>query len=236
MKKILFIALILFSLKLSAQNTPSIPTYTTLPTYDVGYPHLGILNGNLYMQGRGATWYQIATGLPNVARIDTPSVSSYKTLLQGMGSHKSGKVSGTYMLGDGDSLIVSGSGVLRPIELIYIAASDFPSINGKTPKLRVRAIVSVNGTAPTGNFTVGLYPVTSGAGGAGLKIYTVGSLVSGSATTTVTTPAASSMTTVTGSDFALPTDGVYCLAVVTTATVATSSLVHVNSFLQMRNN
>ena len=240
MKKIsLFIILLaVFFISVEAQNTPNIPTYPVggLPTTNIGYPFLAISGGNIYSQGRGGQWFQISTGLSAIARVDSPTVTSYRTILQAMGSQKAGKVAGTYMMGDGDSLIVSGSGVLRPVELIYIAAADFPSINSKTPKLRIRATVSVNATAPTGNFTVGLYPITSGAGGAGLKIYTVGPLVSGSAATTVTTPAASSMTNVSGSDFALPADGVYCLAVVTTATVATSSLVHINAFLQQRNN
>jgi hypothetical protein len=43
------------------------------------------------------------------------------------------------------------------------------------------------------------------------------------------------MTSVVGSDFALPADGTYCLAVVTTATIANNSLVHINAILQMRN-
>ena len=139
------------------------------------------------------------------------------------------------MFGCGDPLAVSGTGILYPVMLIPIYAADLPTVNSITTKLRIRTIVSVNAVAPTGNFTVGLYPVTSGAGGTGVKIYTVGSLVTGSASPTVMAPAASSMTSVVGSDFALPADGIYCMAVVTTATIATSSLVHINSILQMRN-
>lgn len=165
---------------------------------------------------------------------DVPN-SSYRNISSAMGSHIAGKVAGTYILGCGDPLAVSGTGVLYPIVLIPVYAVDFPVVNGITTKLRIRAIVSANAVAPTGNFTVGLYPVVSGAGGTGVKIYSTGTLVSGSAAPTVTAPAASSMNVVVGTDFVLPADGIYCMAVVTTATIATYSLVHVNAVLQMRN-
>jgi hypothetical protein len=170
----------------------------------------------------------------HAAGSDVPN-ASYRTLDSASGSHIAGKVAGTYMLPRGEVLAVSGTGILYPITLFHIYAADLPTVNGVTTKLRIRAIVSVNTTAPTGNFTVGLYPITKGNGGAGVSVYSTGTLVTGSAAPTVTTPAGSSMTSVVGSDFALPADGVYCLAVVTTATVATSSLVHINAVLQMRN-
>jgi hypothetical protein len=168
----------------------------------------------------------VATAVPN---------SSYRTLMEGAGSLIAAKVAGTYMIPMGDALAVSGTGTLYPIQIINLVGADFPTVNGFTTKLRIRASVSTNATAPTGNFTIGLYPVTSGGGATGLKIYTVGTLVSGSATSTVTAPALSTTTSVVSSDFALPADGLYCLAVVTTATVATSSLVHLNAQLQLRN-
>jgi hypothetical protein len=161
--------------------------------------------------------------------------ASYRVIEFASGSHIAGLVAGTYMLPGGQADLVSGASALYPITLIPIFAADYPSVNGLAVKLKVRAIVSVNGVAPTGNFTVGLYPVTSGAGGAGVKIYSVGSLVSGSAASTVTAPASSSITNAVGSDFAIPSDGIYCLAVVTTATIATSSLVHIVGILLMRN-
>jgi hypothetical protein len=159
----------------------------------------------------------------------------YRTILNASGSHIAARAAGTYLLGQGTAMSVSGTGALAPVNLIYIDSGDFPTVNGLTPKLRIRATITVNNVAPTGNFTVGLYPITSGAGGTGLKIYTVGTVVTGSQATTVTTPAGSSATHVTGSDFALPANGLYALAVLTTATVAASSLVHVVALLQSRN-
>jgi hypothetical protein len=159
----------------------------------------------------------------------------YHTILQGACSHIAAKAAGTYAIGIGDPCAVSGTGTLYPLALINYISTDYPTVNGVAAKLRVRATVSVNGTAPTGNFTVGLYPVTSGAGAAGLKIYTMGTLVPSSAATAVVTPAASSMTSVASSDFTPPANGVYALAVVTTAAVATASLVEINAVLQLRN-
>lgn len=175
-----------------------------------------------------------AVSLKHAAGSDVPN-ASYRTVATAMASHVAGKVAGTYMLGCGDPAAVSGTGTLYPIVLIPIYTADIPTVNGVTTKLRIQTIISVNNVAPTGNFTVGLYPINSGAGGTAVKIYTTGTLVTGSAAPTVTTPAGSSMTSVVGSDFALPADGVYCLAIVTTATVATSSLVEINAVLQMRN-
>jgi len=187
------------------------------------------IQGVTGIQGLGITGIQGTTGIQEAV----PN-SSYRILAQANASHIAGKVAGTYMLGNGDPAAVSGTGVLYPIVLIPIYTADIPTVNATT-KLRIRAVVSVNNIAPTGNFTVGLYPVSSGAGGTGVKVYTTGTLVSGSAATTVTTPGGSSMTSVAGSDFAIPADGIYCLAVVTTATVANNSLVHINAILQMRN-
>lgn len=182
----------------------------------------------------------VVTGDARLTDARTPTThahadGTYRTLLTTHGSHVAGKVAGKYMLGQGDPCAVSGTGTLYPVAVVPIYAADYPTANGVAAKLRIRAVVAVNNTAPTGAFTVGLYPVTSGAGAAALKIYTAGTLVTGSACATVTTPAGSSMASVVSSDFALPADGLYVLAVVTTATVATASLVHIHGHLQVHN-
>ena len=160
---------------------------------------------------------------------------SYRTILQASGSHIAAKVAGTYALGMGAVLAVSGTGTLYPIQTIYIASADFPAIQSLTPKLRLRYQLYTNDVAPTGNFTLGLYPITRPAtsGGAGLCIYTLGTVVSGSNGATFTTPAADLLGNAVGSDFALPADGHYCLGVVTTATIATSAHTHHVAQLQL---
>lgn len=177
-----------------------------------------------------------ASGNIKHATGDSPN-ASYRTLLQGAISHTAGVVAGTYLLANGEASFASATGSVFPVALMAIAAADYPTIGGYTTKLRIRAQIAVNDVAPTGNFTLGLYPLTrpGTSGGAGLNIYTVGTVVSGSNGATVTTPAADSHSNLVGSDFALPADGIYGLAVVTTATVAASSHVHINAQLQMRN-
>lgn len=163
-------------------------------------------------------------------------LSNYRTLLDCSGSHIAGKVGGTYAMGQGDPLAVGGTGTLYPINTILIAAADYPTIGGLAPKLRIRAQLYTNDVAPTGNFTFGLYPITrpGTSGGAGLCIYTIGTVVTGSDGATFTTPAADGLLNAVGSDFALPSDGHYIIAVVTTATVATSGHVHLSAQLQLR--
>ncbi len=174
----------------------------------------------------------IGTMIPN---------ASYRTILDCTGSHIATKVAGTYGMGQGDPIAVSGIGILYPLNTIYLAAADYPTLNSVStttiaPKLRIRAQLITNATAPTGNFSFGLYPITPGGGGAGLVTYTMGTVVTGSNGAVFTTPALSSKLQATSADFALPSDGHYIIGVVTTATIATSAHVHLSAQLQLRNN
>jgi hypothetical protein len=161
----------------------------------------------------------------------------YKTITQASGSHIAARVAGTYFLTHGAAIGITGTGTLYPPVLIHIVGADYPTINGVAPKLRIRVVLAVNDVAPTGNFTFGLYPVTRPAtsGGAGLDIYTMGTVVSGSNGATFTAPAVDTLGTAVSADFALPADGVYVLGVVTTATVAASSHLHMSAMLQYHN-
>lgn len=167
----------------------------------------------------------------------TNTASTYRNILECSGSHIAARVAGTYGIGYGDPLAISGTGILYPLATIYITSSDFQTVNGVAPKLRIRAQLYVNDVAPTGNFTLGLYPITRPAtsGGTGVNIYTLGTVVTGSNGASFTTPAADSMVTAAGSDFSIPADGHYVIGVVTTQTVATNSLVHISAQLQLRN-
>lgn len=162
---------------------------------------------------------------------------SYQTIMEASGSHTAAKAAGTYALGDGYPAAVSGTGTLDPIKTIFIAAADFPSVDGKATKLRLRVQLYVNDVAPTGNFTFGLYPITRPAtsGGAGLDIYTLGTVVTNS-TVLFTTPAADGLLNGASADFALPSDGHYVIGFISTAAVATSSHLHMVASIQKRNN
>jgi len=163
--------------------------------------------------------------------------SSYRTLLTGASSHTAAKVAGTYALGFGDILAVSGTGTLFPLAAINIVGADYPTVNSLAPKLRIRAQLYTNDVAPTGNYTFGLYPITrpGTSGGALVCIFTLGTVVTGSNGATFTAPAADGLLSAVGADFALPADGHYVLGVITTATVATSAHVHLVAHLQLHN-
>ena len=163
--------------------------------------------------------------------------ASYGNILEVNASHIAGRVAGTYALASGNAAAVTGVGTLYPIASIHIVGADFPTINGITTKLRLRTQLYTNDVAPTGNFTFGLYPITRPAtsGGAGVNIFALGTVVTGSNGATYTAPAADLLGGAVGADFVIPADGHYVIGVVTTATVAVSSHVHLHAQLQMRN-
>ena len=159
---------------------------------------------------------------------------SYRTLLDSSGSHTAARVAGTYGLGQGDPIAISGTGTLYPLNIINLVAADYLAKHGYLPRLRLRGTLEVNDVAPTGNYTFGLHPVTrpGTSGGAGLVIYTIGAAVAGS-TFAINTPAADSDNNGVSGDFAFPSDGRYVIGVVTTATVAASSHLHMSAALQL---
>jgi len=167
----------------------------------------------------------------------TGVVVNWRMIHRAEASHTAGRVAGKYNLNRGSNVAqVSGTGTLYAQSLFHIDSADYASTNGSAIVLRVKAMLLANDVAPTGNFTFGLYPVTRPAtsGGAGLNIYTLGTVVAGS-TCLFTTPAADSMTTVTSSSFSLPANGFYALGFESTATVATSSHLHLFAELQVDN-
>lgn len=164
--------------------------------------------------------------------------ASYRTILDCSGSHTAAKAAGTYAMGHGDPIAVSGAGILYPLNTIYLAGADYPTLNTLAPKLRIRAQLYTNDVQPSGNFVFGLYPITrpGTSGGAGACIFTLGTVVSGSNGASFTNPAADGLLQATSADFAMPSDGHYVIGVLTTGTIATSAHVHLSAQLQLRNN
>lgn len=202
----------------------------TLSKLDVG---LGSVDNSSDISKPVSTATQTALDL----KANSNVISGYRTILQASGSHVAGRTASTYALTYGHPAAITGVGTLYGLATIHIAAADYPTINGVAPKLRIRAQLFTNDVAPTGNFTFGLHPITRPAtsGGAALNIFAIGAAVGGSNGATFTTPVADGLLNSVGADFALPADGPYVIAVVTTTTVATSSLVHLNAILQIRN-
>lgn len=160
----------------------------------------------------------------------------YRTLLNSSGSHTAARVAGTYAMGQGDPLAITGTGTLYPLNSLYIDSADYPVVGPLGPRMRVKAQLYTNDVAPGSNFVVGLHPITRPAtsGGAGLAIYTVGAAVAGS-TTTFTAPLVDAILAQVGADFALPANGHYVIGVVTSGAIAASAHVHMTAQLQMRN-
>lgn len=164
--------------------------------------------------------------------------ASYRTLMQASSIITAGSAIGTYaMVAGGDGCVLSGANTATPVQSIYIDSADYPTTNGAATKLRIRVQLYTNDTAPTGNYTFGLYPITRPAtsGGSGVNIYTIGSVVAGSNGATFTAPAADGLLSAVGADFSLPSNGHYVIGVLTTAIPAANSNIQFNASLQMRN-
>ena len=165
------------------------------------------------------------------------ALAVYSTLLDCSGSHIAARVAGTYAIGQGDPLAISGTGTLYPIKTINIVAADYAAAGSLPARLRIRAQLYTNDVAPTGNYTFGLYPITRPAtsGAAGQNIYTLGTVVPGSDGAVFTAPAADLLGGAVSADFPLPADGHYVIGVRTTTAVAASAHVHVSAQLQCHN-
>lgn len=163
----------------------------------------------------------------------------YYTLLQAGGHFSPGNpYASTYVMSSGGIMSSGQFGVASSIDyggvVIYIDPSDFPSINGKTAKLRISTEYLGNDTAPTVNFTVGLHPITRpGTSGSNTQVFvTVGAAVSNS-TYVFTAPASDAMSRGVSQEFSVPSAGYYVLGVSLSGTGALNSQAFFSSRLQL---
>jgi hypothetical protein len=196
----------------------------------------GLDNNNL--SGSAAiTGANIASATVADSNLASPNNSVYRVLLQSTAGVSNDATAATYiMTGDigkyasGATLAFAANEILAP-PMVYFDDADY-TVAGKTQKLRIRAHVLTNATAPAITFTVGLYPVTC-AGSADSFTFTLGTLVTGSGAA-VASPSSSSVTTTAGTDFTIPADGGYALGVVTSGTIANNAAAVVYATLQTR--
>lgn len=156
----------------------------------------------------------------------------YRSLIDSTGSATAALAAATYLLGQGVALIPAAGGASPP-NILFIDSADYPAVGTLTAKLRLRVNLQCNDVAPGVTFTIGLRALTrpGTSGGAGLNIYTVGAAI---ADVVVATPAADSQTNSVSADFALPANGYYAIAVVTSGgAIAASAHVHISAMLQM---
>lgn len=159
---------------------------------------------------------------------------NYQTILTGSGYSHTALVPGTYAVVPSVAVPpASGasSTAWTTCPMLYFAAADFATAS-KTQKLRLRAQVLTNATAPAITLTFGLYPITV-AGGAGTMAVTFGTVVSGS-TVAHASPSASSITQGNSGDFTIPADGQYMVGVVYSGTLVTNALLSQTFQLQTR--
>lgn len=178
----------------------------------------------------------------------SPNNSAYRTLLMAQSPITRDASAGTYILGtsygdtggfllpalNGTNLAYAPTASQESVSLpslIYFDDADY-TVGGKTQKLRLRAQVLCNATAPAINFTVGLYPVTV-AGAADNLTFTLGTVVTGS-TVALNTPSASTVNQGNSGDFTIPADGPYALGFVSSGTLANNAACFVYGHLQTR--
>lgn len=160
--------------------------------------------------------------------------SSYKTILEARPTViGSSAAAGTYPLGSQEAAMTAASDGIQARSIFYFdpADHDASAIVARTTKLRVRAFVMTNSTAPGTTFTVGLYPVSAVTGTD--PDATLGTVTSGS-TVAVATPALSTRNQGNSGDFTAPAAGYYALAVVLAGSTAAVSVTVVRALLQMR--
>ena len=155
--------------------------------------------------------------------------TAYRTI------HESGPVvsiDGTaadYFFGN-TAIVVESSSTVNVPRLLRLEAADY-AITGRTTKLRVRATLTTNGTPPAITYTVGLYPVTSIAGGSDVMSVVLGVIDSGSQVN-FNSPSANGMHEGDWSDFTIPADGYYVLGASLSGAQANNSIVGLRAQLQ----
>jgi hypothetical protein len=186
-----------------------------------------------------ATWNGVTTVAPSKNAVYDAFIlhmARWRSILSVAGTHTAAQVAGTYSIPyGGNAIVANGVGSLYPIGLVAINSTEFAAMLGLAAKFRVRIAINCNDVAATGNFTWGLYPVTRPAtsGGVGVNIFTLGTVVAGS-TTAISGIAADYANEISSSDITLPANGIYCLGLVTTATIPASCHLHMAAWLDVK--
>lgn len=152
---------------------------------------------------------KIKDGAVTDPKLASPNNIAYRLLYCAEQNAGAAIAAGTYlMLGAGAAPLKSGteSGAELAVPFFDFVAGDF-AVAGKTLKLKIRAQAAVNSVAPTGDFLVGLYPITI-AGAAGKWKITLGEAIK---EVLIENPGASAVARKVSEEFEAPADGAYML-------------------------
>lgn len=128
---------------------------------------------------------------------------------------------------DGFPTTVAGNNIA---DVFHLTAADL-AVTGKTTKLRVRAIVACNPTAPACTFTYAMRTAALG-GAAGTISFTAAGVATSAFA--IATPTASAYTGAAGTEFTVPADGAYIFTVDASVAQAANSMTVHNIVLEYR--
>lgn len=210
-----------------------------------------VVNGNIdadNLAANAVTTAKILDANVTDAKLASPNNSVYKTIFTASCLFGSDLAAATYLvstkyddttrvatpIASGGTFQTTSPAIFPAGDIgIYFDDADY-TVGSKTTKLRLRAQVSDNATAWSSvTATFGLYPVTF-AGGADALTVTLGTVVSGS-TVAIANPSASTTNQDNSGDFTIPSDGFYCIGVVTSATLTNNATSLLTAQLQTRN-
>ncbi len=213
------------------------------PLYPTSAARMGHIEDGIYDTAVALTTVQdlLTAGLPaaNIAngsitnaKLATPTMGVYRTLLNVVSGTPLDQTAATHVMRDiTTTQLASANSTANVNSGLYLDDADYNVTGGPVPKLRLRATCLPNATAPAITFTFGLYPVTV-AGAADTLTMTLGTVVTGS-TVAIASPPASTVTPGVGTDFTFPADGYYVLGVVYSGTLANNSTVNMQCALQL---
>lgn len=207
------------------------------------------------VQGNFATLKTVLeTGEWPDSQLVSPNNSAYKTLLVGHTAVANSVAAGTYVLSGQNVTLNAGSGTFAPLasggniarqsgttgdlsatpSFLYFDDADF-IVDSLSQKLQLRAQVNCNTVSWSSvTATFGLYPVTF-AGGNNIVTATLGTVVPGSTVAIANPTAAGNPNQAASGDFTKPSDGQYCLGVVTSAPLTGNAAALLTAQLQTRN-
>lgn len=200
----------------------------------------GLADGTRYWVGTGTDPFRYLSA--TTAGAGTTLTAMYRNYVPHIaGQLASGSLAGTYLLTPG--LITAGPEAVTAAGStksgnapFYLKASELPAVAGLAPKMRLRAGVINNATAPAINFVFGLRAVATygGAASAAPTVATVGASDVTGSSVTFTSPAAAGAATADSADFTPPADGWYVLTCTTSGTLPATCISSLHAQVDLR--